>query len=93
MIEHAFVSIVKKHGISDSSLLHIYSTLRAALSRAAKLKGIAVNPILSVETPSQQKFYASSLTVIELRKVIQSAQTEPSMRLLIWRITLETWLR
>ena len=93
MIERAYVSIVKKHGISDSSLLHVHSTLRTALSRASKLKRIAVNPMLSVETPKQRKFYASPLTMVEWREMMQTAQKEPTMWHLMWRITLATGLR
>jgi integrase len=93
MIERAYVSIAKKHGISDSSLLHVHSTLRTALSRATKLKRIAVNPMLSVETPKQRKFYASPLTLVEWRKLMQAAQAEPTMWHLMWRITLATGLR
>ena len=93
MIERAYVNIMKKHGISDSSLLHVHSTLRTALARAAKLKRIAVNPMLSVETPKQRKFYASPLTMVEWRKLMQSAQQEQTMWHLMWRVTLATVLR
>ena len=93
MIERAYVNIMKKHGISDSSLLHIHSTLRTALARASKLKRIAVNPMLSVDTPKQRKFYASPLTMVEWRKLMQTAQKEPTMWHLMWRLTLATGLR
>ena len=93
MIERAYVNIMKKHGISDSSLLHVHSTLRTALARASKLKRIAVNPMLSVETPKQRKFYASPLTMVEWRKLMQAAQMEPTMWHLMWRLTLATGLR
>ena len=58
MIKRAYVDIMKKHGISDSSLLHIHSTLRTALARASKLKKMAVNPMLSVETPNQSAIFS-----------------------------------
>jgi len=47
MIERAYVNIMKKH-----------STSRTALTRASKLKRIAVNPILSVETPNQSAIFS-----------------------------------
>jgi integrase len=93
MIERAYVNIMKKHGISESSLLHVHSTLRTALARAAKIKRITVNPMLSVETPKQRKFYASPLTMVEWRKLMQSAQQEQTMWHLMWRVTLATGLR
>jgi integrase len=92
-IEKAYVSILRNHGISDSSLLHIHSTLRTALNRAVKLKRLAVNPMLSVETPKQKKFRPSPLTMTEWRTLIQVAQEEPTMWHLMWRITLATGLR
>lgn len=49
--------------------------------------------MLSVETPKQRKFYASLLTMVEWRKLMQSAQPEPTMWHLMWRITLATGLR
>lgn len=51
MIERVYVNIMKKHGISDRLLLHVNSTLRTALERAAKLKRIATNSMLSGEYP------------------------------------------
>jgi integrase len=93
MIERAYIAILNKHGISDSSLLHVHSTLRTALSRATKLKRIAINPMLSVETPKQKKFHASPLTKDEWRKLMSAAQAEPTMWHLMWRITLATGLR
>lgn len=53
-IEKAYVSILRNHGISDSSLLHIHSTLRTALNRAVKLKRLAVNPLFLVKAQKQR---------------------------------------
>ena len=93
MFECAYVNIMNKHGISKNSLLHVHSTLRTALARAAKLKRIAVNPMLSVESPKQRKFYASPLTMVDWRKSMQSGQQEQTMWHLMWRVTLATGLR
>ena len=93
MIEGAYINILNKHGISESSVLHVHSTLRTALARATKMKRLSVNPMFSVETPKQKKFYASPLTMAEWRKLMQCAQKELTMWHLMWRITLATGLR
>jgi hypothetical protein len=59
MIERTYINILNRHGISESSLLYVHSTLRTALARATKMKRISVIPIFSVGTPKQEKFYAS----------------------------------
>lgn len=70
------LSIEKEKGLSNSTLQNIYGVINAALNRAVKLQLISDNICKYIDRPKRDKFIANTLSVEELKLIIDSLDTD-----------------